>query len=147
MSDFTRFIGSVGKVAIAGLLAGCAGVDSVPSNAASVASSPLTPRAPIADKMKCPADNGVSVHPCRVRLTASKTTAIVKTKGPKGGWFIVRDPHCTSKGIVTVTQSRHHKWTITAGTAQGLCAVKFVDKDINGKKIGVATLGVENEGS
>jgi hypothetical protein len=147
MSVFTRFIGMVITLALAGSLAGCAGAGAPASNAVPVASSQLTARAPIADRrMKCPKDNGVSARPCKVTLTASETSAMVKTEGPKGGIFVVRDAHCASKDIVTVMGSGH-KWTITAGTSGGLCAVSFIEKDINGKKIGAATVGVDNEGS
>lgn len=148
MSVFTRFIGLVTKVAIAGLLAGCAGAGSAASNAVPVVSSQLTARAPIADKrMRCPKDDGVSVRPCHVTLTASETSAVVRTRGPGGGVFVVKDTHCASKDIVTVTPLGHHRWTIAAGTSGGLCAVKFIEKDINGKSIGAAILAVNNEGS
>jgi hypothetical protein len=142
MAGFTRFIGSVATLAVAGMLAGCAGA--LPN-----ASSPQQPAgAPIAQKkMKCPGDNGVSVHPCSVKLTAQKTSAMVKTRGPKGGSFVVRDNHCASKGIVTVTGPAGNLWTITAGSGKGRCTVNFIDKELNGKKIGIATVDVENEGS
>jgi len=146
--DFIRFIGMVTKLAIAGLLVGCAGAGSAASNAVPVASLRLPARAPVAERrVKCPKDNGVAVRPCRVTLTASKTSATVKTEGPKGGVFVVKDTHCASKGIVTVTQTAHHKWTIAAGISGGLCAVKFIDKSINGKKIGDGIVAVDNEGS
>jgi hypothetical protein len=70
----------------------------------------------------------------------------VKTRGPKGGSFTVRDNHCTSKDIVTVMGSGN-LWTITAGTSNGRCTVNFIDKDVKGKKNGIATVDVENEGS
>jgi hypothetical protein len=142
MISFTRFTGLVATLAIAGMLAGCAGSATPPSgNALPIASSQLPARGPIAERrMKCAKDSGVSVRPCKVELTASKTSAMVKTKGPKGGTFVVRDTHCASKDIVTVTGSKK-KWTITAGSSKGLCVVNFVDKDPNGKK------NVNNEGS
>lgn len=40
-----------------------------------------------------------------------------------------------------------NSWTITAGTSNGRCTVNFIDKDVKGKKNGIATVDVENEGS
>jgi hypothetical protein len=138
MAGFTRFIASVATLAIAGMLAGCSGA--LPTASSQQAQ---TAGAPIAQRMKCPPDNGVSVRPCAVRLTASETSATVKTRGPKGGTFSVRDNHCTTKNIVTVTGSGN-SWTITAGASTGHCTVNFIDRDFNGKKLGIATVDAAN---
>ncbi|MGC9991081.1 MAG: hypothetical protein ABSD52_01620 [Candidatus Cybelea sp.] len=140
MASFTRFIASVATLAIATMLAGCAGA--LPS--AFSQQQQLQPAgAPIAQRMKCPPDNGVSVRPCAVRLTASKTSATVKTRGPRHSHFAVRDNHCTTKDIVSVAGSGD-LWTITAGTGKGHCTVNFIDRDFNGKKLGIATVDVAN---
>jgi hypothetical protein len=98
MAGFTRLIESIATLAFAGMLAGCAAA--LPNAQSQSQSQPAG--APIAQKMKCPADNGVSVHPCSVTLNAQKTSATVKTRGPKGGSFTIRDNHCTTKDLVNV---------------------------------------------
>jgi hypothetical protein len=139
MAGFTRFTACVTTLAVAAMLAACAGA--LPS---AFSQQQLAPAgAPIAQRMKCPHDNGVSVHPCAVRLTASTTSAKVKPKGPKGSYFSVRDNHCSSNDIVTVAGSGT-LWTITAGTGKGHCTVNFIDRDFDGRKIGIATVDVAN---
>jgi hypothetical protein len=130
MAGFTRFTASVATLAIASIVAGCSGGN-------------LAAGAPNAQGMKCLPGNGGSARPCAVRLAASETSATVKTRGPKGGSFSVRDNHCATKDIVTLAGSGD-SWTITAGTNKGHCTVNFIDSDFNGKKLGVARVDLAN---
>jgi hypothetical protein len=137
MTGIKRFVQPIVILAAAGALAGCAAA-SLPS-----ATSQVQPAGvPIADK--CTSDNGISVKPCAVQLTAKKTSTTVTTKGPKGGTFSVKDPACTTRGVATVSGSGD-TYTISAGTKHGQCIATFVDYDSGGKRLGAAKLIIVNQ--
>jgi hypothetical protein len=130
---------------IAGLLAGCAGAGSAPaksSNAMPLGVSQMQPLANPIEAANCKKDNGGSVKPCSVSLSASVPTATVKTTGPKGGVFTFNDKTCSTKDIATVEGSGD-KYVATWGTKSGSCNVVFTDK-VSGKTVGTATLSIKN---
>jgi hypothetical protein len=131
-------------LAVAGLLAGCAGAGSAPpaSSSEPLGVSQMPPFASPIQAATCKKDHGVSVTPCSVVLWASNPTATVKTTGPKGGVFTFNDKTCSSKHIATVRGSGD-KYVATWGTVSGSCSVIFTDK-VKGKTVGTATLSIKN---
>lgn len=132
MTRTPSLIGSLGALAAAGLLAGCAGAGSAPPTSSSV----------IADAAQCKVDHGVSVNPCSVSLGWSDPKATVKTSGPKGGTFSFNDKACSTEGIATVTGSGD-TYVVDWGSKSGTCSVVFSDK-VGGKTVGTAKLSVKN---
>jgi hypothetical protein len=122
-------------VAVAGLLAGCAGAGSAPPTSSSAPMDFLQAAA-------CKVDHGVSVKPCSLNLSWMKPQATVKTSGPKGGVFSFNDKTCSSGGIATVSGS-HGSYTVTWGNKSGSCSVLFTDKHHH-KTVGTAKLSVKN---
>jgi hypothetical protein len=141
-----RPLQSFAAIAVAGVLAGCAGGSSVPPAGSSAVPQGVsqTQRTDISTAAKCKSDHGVSVKPCTVTLTTSKPVVTVTTKGPTGGTFTVKDTKCSAKGIATV-EGTGNTYTVTAGLTKGKCKAVFTDKDTKGKKIGKATLDITNQ--
>jgi hypothetical protein len=139
MNDVRSLVRPLAALAVAGLLAGCAGAGSAP-----VIPPNVSQMQRLADGIEavCKKDNGVSVNPCSVSLLWSKPKATVTTAGPKGGVFSFNDATCSSKKIATVAGSGK-SYTVTWGSASGTCSVVFTDK-VKGKTIGTATLSVKN---
>ncbi len=135
-------LGSFGALAIAGLLAGCAGSTS-PQASNALPSTTLQTQSGIHSDGKCGHNHGVSVRPCKVTLTTSNPTATVTAKGPSGGTFTVRDARCTTRGIASVSGGGS-TYLVTAGLNSGSCEAKFIDKDTKGHKIGIAQLSISN---
>ena len=126
------------------VLAACSGGGTPPVGSSNLTSSAqIAPASAIMDMSKCKSDNDVSVHPCSVKLSVTNPTANVTAKGPAKGTFKVNDMKCETNLIATVTGSGKD-YVVTAGTASGKCTAKFEDKDENGKRIGTATLSIQN---
>jgi hypothetical protein len=134
--------------AVAGLLAGCGGGSSTSStgNGMPATTQSVTQSQPLGVaemKGKCPSDNGVSVSPCTVMLSVSNPIQTVTTKGPNGGTFTFKDMRCTKNNVATIAGTGN-SYTVTAGTSTGMCAARFIDRDNNNKRIGIAKLTVKN---
>jgi hypothetical protein len=99
---------------------------------------------PTDSPMKCKIDNGVSVKPCSIHLSASKPTQTVTTKGPKGGKFSYNDTKCKQQGIATISGSGD-SYLVIWGNKSGSCTAVFTDKDSSGKTIGTAKLSITNK--
>jgi hypothetical protein len=128
---------SFAALAVAGMLAGCAGAASAPptsSNALPFMALPTT----------CKSDHGVSVKPCSIHLSGSNPVESVTTKGPTGGKFTFNDRACVNGGIATISGSGN-KYRATWGNKTGSCATLFTDKDKTGKTIGTAKLSITNQ--
>jgi hypothetical protein len=134
---------AVGALTVSALLAGCGGSGATPVSNSGTAVAPQTQLVD-ASMNKCSSDNGVSVKPCRVTLTVSDPEQTVTTKGPKNGTFTLKDMRCTKKDVAEVAGSGN-TYTVTVGTATGMCIAKFVDRDSNSKKIGTAKLSITNQ--
>jgi hypothetical protein len=126
---------SLAAVAVASMLAGCAGGASMP--AASTNALSIQPA-------KCKSNHGVSVNPCSINLSLSNPDENVKTKGPKGGTFSFNDTACVKGDIATISgsgDSYNAEW----GSKSGSCTAVFTDKNSKGKKIGTAKLKITNK--
>jgi len=132
MTSTPSLVRPLAALAVAGLLAGCAGAGSAPPTSSSLAIQPA----------KCAVDHGVSVNPCSLSLSWSKPKATVKTSGPKGSAFSFNDKACLSGGIATVSGSGG-KYVVTWGSKSGSCSVLFTAK-AGGKTVGTAKLSVKN---
>ncbi len=137
MTSTQSLLRPLAALAVAGLLAGCAGAGSAPPTSSSLQSLaiPIQPA-------KCAVDHGVSVNPCSLSLSWSKPKATVKTSGPKGSSFSFNDKACSSGGIATVSGSGG-KYVVTWGSKSGSCSVVFTAK-AGGKTVGTAKLSVKN---
>lgn len=135
-----RVLQSIVSLAVAGLVAGCAGAGSAPPTSGS---SLLQARGVTFD-MKCNKDHGVYLSPCAVTLTVSNPDATVTANGPSGGTFSFTDKKCSKKSIATV-EGAGSTYDVAAGTVKGNCTAMFTDKDANGKTIGVAVLSIKNK--
>jgi hypothetical protein len=144
MTSTQSLLRPLAALAVAGLLAGCAGAGSAPptSSSGALSVSQMQPLANPIEAAICKKDHGVSVMPCSVSLWASMPTAAVKTTGPKGGVFTFSDKTCSTKHIATVAGSGD-KYVATWGTTSGSCSVVFTDK-VKGKTVGTATLSIKN---
>lgn len=144
MTSTQSLLRPLAALAVAGLLAGCAGAGSAPPTSSSgpLSVSQMRPLASPIEAAMCKKDHGVSVTPCSVSLWASKPTATVKTTGPKGGVFTFNDKTCSTKHVATVKGSGD-KYVATWGDKSGSCSVFFTDK-VKGKTIGTATLSITN---
>ena len=136
-------------LAVAGMLAGCAGGASAPatsSNALPFMASHVQPAGASIDvsPAKCKSDHGVSVKPCSIHLSASNPVESVTTKGPAGGTFTYDDKVCVNDGIATISGSGN-KYEAIWGNKTGSCTTVFTDKDKTGKKIGTAKLSITNQ--
>ncbi len=121
-------------LAVAGLLAGCAGAGAAPPTSSAMPLGVL----PAA----CKVDHGVSVKPCSLNLSWSNAKVTVKTSGPKGSVFSFNDKTCAAEDVATVSGSGD-SYVVTWGTKSGKCTVVFTAK-VSGKKIGTANLSVKN---
>jgi hypothetical protein len=137
---------SLAALAVAGILAGCAGgysTPQTPSNALPFTASQMRMAgAPI--DFACKVDNGVSVKPCSIHLSGSNPEQTVTTKGPKGGKFTFNDKTCMSKGIATISGSGN-SFSAVWGNTSGSCIAVFTDKTKTGKTIGTAKLSITNK--
>lgn len=123
-------------LAIAGMLAGCAGGAPPTASPAGVASDVIA--------TICKSDHGVSVKPCSIHLSSSNPVESVTTKGPAGGKFTFNDKVCVKDGIATVAGSGN-KYEAVWGNKSGSCTTLFTDKDKTGKTIGTAKLSITNQ--
>jgi hypothetical protein len=140
---------SLAALAVAGMLAGCAGGASAPptsSNALPVMASHAQPAGVSIDVIpaRCKSDNGVSVTPCSIHLSGSNPVESVTTKGPKGGKFTFNDKVCAKDGIATLSGSGN-KYQAVWGNKTGSCTTVFTDKRKTGKTIGTAKLSITNK--
>lgn len=136
-------------LAIAGMLAGCAGGASAPptsSNALPFMASHVQPAGFSTDVVAtiCKSDHGVSVKPCSIHLSGSNPVESVTTKGPVGGNFTFNDKVCVKDGIATISGSKN-KYQAVWGNKSGSCTTLFTDKEKNGKTIGTAKLSITNK--
>lgn len=135
-----RALRTIAPLALAGLVAGCAGGGSAPAT-----SGPsLLPAGGITFDTKCSKDHGVYLTPCDVKLTVSNPDATVTAHGPSSGTFSFNDKKCSKKGIATV-EGAGSTYDVAAGATKGNCTAKFTDKDGNGKTIGTAVLRITNK--
>lgn len=134
----------IAALAVAGLLAGCAGAGSAPPTSPSgpMSVSQVQPLANLIAPAVCKKDHGVSLKPCSLSLSASNPTATVTATGPKDGVFTFSDKTCSKKGIATVSKDGK-KYLAVWGFKSGSCSVLFTDK-VKGKTIGTATLSIKN---
>jgi hypothetical protein len=115
MTGTQSLLRPLGALAVAGLLAGCAGAGPTP---------PASSSAPL----------GVSqVQSLALPIEAAKC---------KGSVFSFNDKTCAAGGIATVTGSRG-TYAVTWGTKSGSCGAVFTDK-VGGKTVGTAKLSVRN---
>ena len=137
---------SLAALAVAGMLAGCAGGTSAPQTSSNAlpftASQMRVAGAPI--DFACKVDNGVSVKPCSIHLSGSNPQQTVTTKGPKGGKFTFNDKTCSQKGIATISGSGN-TYSAFWGNKSGSCVTVFTDKTKTGKTIGTAALTITNK--
>lgn len=148
MNSAKSSLWSVAALAVAGMLAGCAGGASAPpasSNALPAMASHVQPAGTSIDVVPatCVSDHGVSVKPCSIHLSGSNPEESVVTKGPLGGKFTYNDKACVKDGIATVSGSRD-KYQAVWGNTTGSCTTVFTDKDKAGKTIGTAKLHISN---
>jgi hypothetical protein len=131
---------SLAALAVAGMLAGCAGGASAPSTA----SNALPFMASQIQLMTCKSDHGVSVKPCSIHLSGSNPVESVTTKGPTGGKFTFDDKVCAKDGIAMISGSGN-KYQAVWGSKSGSCTALFTDKAKTGKTIGTAKLTITNQ--
>jgi hypothetical protein len=148
MNSTKSSVRSLATLAVAGILAGCAGGASAPqtsSNALPFAPSQMrvVGGAPI-DPLACKIDHGVSVKPCSIHLSASNFKQTVTTKGPKGDKFTFNDKTCAKEDIATISGSGN-SYTALWGIKSGSCTAVFTDKSKAGKTIGTAKLSITNK--
>jgi hypothetical protein len=138
---------SLAAVAVAGILAGCAGGASMPATSTNALSA-IALRAPSSSASvqpaKCKSDHGVSVNPCSINLSLSNPDESVTTKGPKGGTFSFNDKTCVKDDIATISGSGNN-YNADWGSKSGSCTAIFTDKNSKGKKIGTAKLSITNK--
>jgi hypothetical protein len=139
---------SLAALAVAGMLAGCAGSASTPptsSNALPFMASHVQPAGASIDVIPaiCKSDHGVSVKPCSIHLSGANPIESVTTKGPVGGKFTYNDKTCVKDGIATVSGSGN-KYRAIWGNKSGSCTTVFTDKNKAGKAIGTAKLSITN---
>ncbi len=149
MNSAKSSLRSLAALAVAGMLAGCAGGASAPptaSNALPFMASHVQATAASMDVIptKCRSDHGVSVKPCSIHLSGSNPVESVTTKGPAGGTFTFNDKACVNGGIATISGSGD-TYRATWGNKSGSCTTVFTDKDKTGKKIGTAKLSITNQ--
>lgn len=149
MNSAKSSLRSLAALAVAGILAGCAGGGSAPptsSNALSFTASHVQPAGASVDVIpaKCKSDHGVSVKPCSIHLSGSNPVESVTTKGPPGGKFTYNDKVCAKDGIATISGSGN-KYQAIWGNKTGSCTTVFTDKDKTGKTIGTAKLSITNQ--
>ncbi|HTA55986.1 MAG TPA: hypothetical protein VK755_14675 [Candidatus Acidoferrales bacterium] len=140
---------SLAALAVAGMLAGCAGGASAPStasNALPFMTSHGQPAGASIDiiAMTCKSDHGVSVKPCSIHLSGSNPVESVTTKGPTGGKFTFDDKVCAKDGIAMISGSGN-KYQAVWGSKSGSCTALFTDKAKTGKTIGTAKLTITNQ--
>jgi hypothetical protein len=139
---------SFAALAVAGMLAGCAGGASAPptSNALPFMASHVPPAGAWSDVIPaiCKIDHGVSVKPCSIHLSGSNPVQSVTTKGPLGGKFSFNDKVCVNNGIASISGSGN-KYQAVWGNKTGSCTTVFTDKDKTGKTIGTAKLSITNK--
>jgi hypothetical protein len=85
----------------------------------------------------------VSVHPCNVKLTLNKPDVQVTTNGPAGGTFTVDQTKCNENMVATITKTSGQDYTVAIGTNNGSCTARFIDRGLNGHKLGSAKLKIE----
>lgn len=148
MNSAKSSLWSLAALAVAGILAGCAGGASAPtatSNALPPMASHAQPAGSSMDVVpaRCLSDHGVSVKPCSIHLSGSNPVESVTTKGPVGGKFTYNDKACVNGGIATISGSGN-KYQAVWGNTTGSCTTVFIDKDKAGKTIGKAKLHISN---
>jgi hypothetical protein len=143
MNSAKSLVRPFAALAVAGMLAGCAGgASQTSSNALPFTASQMrVAGAPI--DFACKIDNGVSVKPCSIHLSPSNPEQYVTTKGPAGGKFTFNDATCKQKGIATISGSGN-RFLAFWGNKSGSCVAVFTDKTKSGKTIGTAALSITN---
>jgi hypothetical protein len=148
MNSAKSSLRSLAALAVAGMLAGCAGGASAPtsSNALPFMASHVQPAGASIDVIpaRCKSDNGVSVKPCSIHLSLSNPVESVTTKGPQGGKFTFNGKICAKDGIATISGSGN-KYQAVWGNKTGSCTTVFTDKGKTGKTIGTAKLSITNK--
>jgi hypothetical protein len=149
MDSVMSSLRSLATLAVAGMLAGCAGGASAPptsSNALPFMASHVQLAGASIDVIpaRCRSDHGVSVNPCSIHLSGSNPVESVTTKGPQGGKFTFNDKACTNGGIATISGSGN-KYQAVWGSKTGSCTTVFTDKEKTGKTIGTAKLSITNK--
>ncbi|MGC2404913.1 MAG: hypothetical protein WA431_00695 [Candidatus Cybelea sp.] len=139
---------SLPALAIAGMLAGCAGGASAPPTSSNALPfmAQVQPAGASIDviPMTCKSDHGVSVKPCSIHLSGSNPVESVTTKGPTGRKFTFNDKVCAKDGIATISGSGN-TYQAVWGNKSGSCTTLFTDKAKTGKTIGTAKLSVTNK--
>jgi hypothetical protein len=147
MDSIKSSVRPLAALAVAGILAGCAGGASAPqssSNALPFTTPPMrvTGGAPI--DFACKIDHRVSVTPCSINLSISNPEQTVTTKGPSRGTFTYNDKTCAQEGIATISGSGN-TYVAVWGNKSGSCIAVFKDKTKAGKTIGRAALSITNK--
>jgi hypothetical protein len=146
MDSIKSSVRPLAALAVAGMLAGCAGGASAPqtpSNALPFTTSQMrVAAAPIG--FACKIDHGVSVKPCSINLSSSNPEQTVTTKGPSRGTFTYNDKTCAQNGIATISGSGN-TYIAVWGNKSGSCIAVFKDKSKAGKTIGKAALSITNK--
>lgn len=148
MNSAKSSLRSLAALAVAGMLAGCAGGAPAPtsSNALPFMASHAQPAGASIDVVAagCKSDHGVSVKPCSLHLSGFNPVESVTTKGPVGGKFTFNGKVCAKDGIATISGSGN-KYQAIWGNKTGSCTAVFTDKGKTGKTIGTAKLSITNK--
>jgi hypothetical protein len=147
MDSTKSSVRSLAALAVAGMLAGCAGGASAPqtsSNALPFTTSQMRVAGGAPIDFACKIDHRVSVKPCSINLSISNPEQTVTTKGPKRGTFTYNDKTCTQKDIATISGSGN-TYQAVWGSKSGSCTAVFTDKTKAGKTIGTASLSITNK--
>jgi hypothetical protein len=137
-------IRGAGALAVAALLAGCAGAATAPPTAgnASIVSQQGMAGDISFDAASCKSGKAIKVKPCSVKISTTEPTANVKVKYPKADDITDNDTSCSKNDIATVAGT-DGEYVVTAGTKKGKCTVKFTVT--SGKKaVGTVALSVTN---
>jgi hypothetical protein len=147
MESTKSSVRSLATLAVAGMLAGCAGGASAPqtsSNALPFTAPQMRVAGGAPIDFACKIDHRVSVKPCSINLSFSNPEQTVTTKGPSRGTFTFSDKTCAQSGIATISGSGN-TYVAVWGYKSGSCVVVFKDKTKAGKTIGKAALSITNK--
>jgi hypothetical protein len=147
MNSAKSSVRSLAALAVAGMLAGCAGATpspQTPSNALPFTASQMRVAGGTIVELACKIDHGVSLKPCSIHLSGSNFEQTVTAKGPKGSKFTYNDKTCVQEDIATISGSGK-TYQALWGTKSGSCTAVFTDKTKAGKRIGTAKLSITNQ--
>ncbi|HYL26872.1 MAG TPA: hypothetical protein VEW74_03495 [Candidatus Nitrosotalea sp.] len=82
------------------------------------------------DHQGCQNDGGITVVPCLITFNSKNSgpvTVMVSKNGNggKGGGRIHENDNCASRNIATIAAGSKGTYTVTAGTAMGVCDASF----------------------